>query len=782
MRYEKLSIPLAGGLFEITFHQNVTVLAGLGGKDRAALIDAFAAAAAGSVPGGTLVFRDQSGRRIAIRDFQLVYLDGENGETSTAMAVHADAKAMRTMLCVGADDLGLPRPMDDPSLLALQEELIETRADLAKSRGRLKRFQDNRIRRDRVLQELTHTEETLANLGSPTDRYLHERARDLVELEQIRAKISAVQASPQERERDARLLAAADGVQGLADEWAAAGTTLDDLRVKFRDRERLSSSEIATLVDLPDEAPAGLTPVIAEYESASARADHLAAELDALKSGRTVESPDDSRILVLSTVDQETLWMAHRRARMATVALDHAIAAEQAFAAEAPELVGRAEEATALEAATAERSERLWLRGMLATTILICLGILVPTAGFGVEATPALFLAAAVMFTWLVLIPKVRHRKAAATATAILAEAGASNIEEFRQRYADGPESSRWHRADQIVEEYESAMEEWRFLVGDLTVDEVGELEERVLDWAEASSPEARKARLTSLERSLQHARSDRDAAARTLQSMLRPLGLHTDALTVATSAAVHERIQRGRFARLQVALGEAEEVENKLKNRLADLLAAIGFEAGTLEARIGAFGWAIDGARRRQLMQQEAPSIDDLTATRDRLEARLAHEPPPVPSDDQGTPEEGPHIVTLRARRDELRAEASTLKLGDEDAEARRIAKLEARTASLEAELSPEAGMLVARPVDHLVETLVRFRPSWPSAPGEPLPALLDDPFKATPEGLRIQLLNALGEVSKVTQVVLFTDDEAIAAWARTQSARGAVSLLEPA
>lgn len=784
MRYEKLSIPLAGGLFEITFHQHVTVLAGISSTDRAALVDAFASASVGSIPGGSLIFRDCGGRRIAIKDFHLTYLDGAGDENAVAsMAVNTDAKSMRNLLSVAADDLGLPRPIGDRSLLPLQAELLTTREELATARTNLQRFQESRVRRERVLAELRHTEETLASLGGPTDRYLHERARNLVELEKIRAVISAVEASPQARERDSRLLGATDIVQSLADEWASSSGTLDELRVKFRDRTRIDAAELATLVALPDEPPNGLAPVIAEFESATARVDHLQTEAEAAKSGRRTESPNDPRILVLSTIDQDTLWMAHRRMRMATDAINAAIAEEESFNATVPDLMNRIEQANAKVAATEARAEALWLRGILATTILVCLGILVPTAGYGPAASPALFALAAIMFTLCVVIPRRRHRKASVAEAAVIKESGAGSVDEFRQRFADGPSSSRWRRADQMVEEYQSANEEWQFLVGDLTVDEVGELEDQVLAWTEASDPAVRAARVTSINRSLTHARSDLETASRNLNALLRPLGLDTDGMSVAVSAAVHERIQLGRRARLQVALEEAQEAEDKLKNRLGDLLASVGFEDGTLEARIGAFGWAIDGARQRRNMQASAPPLNELKATQERLEGILREEPPAaVDNTPSHVVDEGPHITALRTRREELRKESKQLRLGDEDAESRRIAKLEKNLATLEAELSPEAGMVVSKPVDHLVETLVRFRPSWPAAPDETLPALLDDPFQATPETLRLQLLNALGEVAKVTQIILLTDDDIIAGWARNQAARGTACLLEPA
>ncbi len=62
-----------------------------------------------------------------------------------------------------------------------------------------------------------------------------------------------------------------------------------------------------------------------------------------------------------------------------------------------------------------------------------------------------------------------------------------------------------------------------------------------------------------------------------------------------------------------------------------------------------------------------------------------------------------------------------ASITLPDEQQVTRRLTKLEHRVRNLESELTPEAGLLAARPVDHLVETLVRYRPTWPASVGDP-------------------------------------------------------------
>lgn len=782
MHYEELSIPLAGGLFQIRFHQQVTVLAGISGSDRAALIDAFAGAAAGQIPGGRLVYRDQSGRRVVVRDGNMNYLDDGSNVGMSGLGLVTNAREMRTLLYVGAEDLGLPRPLDDPAGLALQTELLSARGELSRTKHDLEQANHQRAQRERVLGELEKTEATLADLGTSTDRYLHNRAHSLVELERIRSVLAAVEDTPAARRRDERLLAATDEVQSLADDWAGAVEHLDQLVVRFGNRARLGSDQLAELVDIPDTVPAGLAQAIADYESSSARCDHLEEDTSLLASSPLPTNHSDPRVLVLATLDQESLWLTHRRALLASEALQAARAEEERLENDDPTTLNRAEEAHTRAIETAARAERLWLPGVISATVLLSLSMLLPLADIAQIAAPFCFIAGLVALVMMVLIPKAKALKAERSAAATIAATGASSIQEYRQRFADDPGSAKWRRADVIVEDYESAMAEWHELVGDMDVDEVGMLENTVHECAAMQDPRRQQAKATSVQRSLEHARNDLKLSAQRLTTLLSPFDLVLEDLPVAIGAAVHERIQQGRYARLQLELGEAEENERKVTHRLGQYLSTIGFEDGSLEARIGAYGWAIDDARQRARLRAEAPSHEELVAARDQLAADLDRPADSLMSHDGGeSAAEGPHVTELRKRRDDLRTQAATITLVDESAIERRAGKLQRRIEALEEELSPEAGVLVARPVDHLVETLVRFRPSWPPAKDDPLPAVLDDPFGAAPPALRAELLDALIEVSKATQIVLLTDDGNVIAWARSEAARGRVSLLEP-
>ncbi|MBX3315217.1 MAG: hypothetical protein KF906_12970 [Actinobacteria bacterium] len=62
-----------------------------------------------------------------------------------------------------------------------------------------------------------------------------------------------------------------------------------------------------------------------------------------------------------------------------------------------------------------------------------------------------------------------------------------------------------------------------------------------------------------------------------------------------------------------------------------------------------------------------------------------------------------------------------------------------------------------------------------------ESLPLVLDDPFGSLPEETRIELLELVERTSGPPQVILLTDDPAIASWARPRALSGDLDLVEP-
>lgn len=75
------------------------------------------------------------------------------------------------------------------------------------------------------------------------------------------------------------------------------------------------------------------------------------------------------------------------------------------------------------------------------------------------------------------------------------------------------------------------------------------------------------------------------------------------------------------------------------------------------------------------------------------------------------------------------------------------------------------------------LVDALVRTR----HVGAEGLPLVLEDPFGTVDGSLKPLLLELVGHASKDQQIVLLTDDDDVASWARLEALTGELGLVEP-
>ncbi len=199
MRYEELSLPLAGGLFQIRFHQHVTVLAGLTGRERAALVDAFANAAAGQVPGGRLVYRDRSGRRVVVRDGQMNYLDDGTDAGPAMLGIEhrrpRDAHAaLRRLRGSGASPARSTTPPGSRCRPSCSAHATSWTAPAGSSRRCTSSVHDATV----CWPSSSGPRPRSPTWAATADRYLHNRAHTLVELERVRSALASVEADPGE--------------------------------------------------------------------------------------------------------------------------------------------------------------------------------------------------------------------------------------------------------------------------------------------------------------------------------------------------------------------------------------------------------------------------------------------------------------------------------------------------------------------------------------------------------------------------------------------------------
>lgn len=782
MRYEELSLPLAGGPFHLRFHPRLTILAGLSSDSRADVVDALAAASAGQVVGGTLVYRDRDGRRVVVRDESATYLD--DGSPAPGLA-STDADEVRARLLLHPDEMGLPVPLSP-------EQRVRLEAEYAAAEGEVKRAYDqlesgrraHRQRRD-LLAQLEQVEAKMAAAGGGAELAQHRYHAALAELERVRATMEAVNAPPRSLAHDERLLTAAIEAHGLADEWSHAVDRLDELLVLFNDRRPLPAARLEVLQRVPEHPPADLTACLDEHEQAAARVTQLTEELEEVQRVGS-DAPSDARILALATIDQETLWFTHRRVLLANEQLEQARVAAASHGDLDPNVLAEVEQAFDRAKDAHDRVEKSSTTGLLVVSLLVCVSLLLAVADLARHiAAPGLLAVALIAAVILLLKPRLAARRADNDAQRAVEAAGAESLAELRQRYADdAPDSVAWRRADEIIDEYESSLAAWRELVGNLTVVEVGRLEPEVHRFLAASDPREQARRKERISSALERAQTQLGHASQRITDMLAPYDLTLADIPHAIGPAIHDRIRDGFTARLQLQMADAQATEHKIAVRLEELLDGLGFREGNLEARVGALGWAIDEARQRQARRSTAPSREHLRAEIDRLQdlvrTNQSHMDSALPLA-TNSPADLAALEALRAQRDALRTQLNALRAPD--LSALRIAhdRLALRLGALANELDTDGVHYADDTEERMVATLTNLRPSWFDASDDPMPAVLDEPFSAVPAERRGRLLNLVLTASETTQVVLLTSDPHIALWARAQAARNVLSLLEP-
>jgi hypothetical protein len=93
----------------------------------------------------------------------------------------------------------------------------------------------------------------------------------------------------------------------------------------------------------------------------------------------------------------------------------------------------------------------------------------------------------------------------------------------------------------------------------------------------------------------------------------------------------------------------------------------------------------------------------------------------------------------------------------------------------------TPEVTTEVVRDLGHaLLARLGELRSMGPG--GESFPVILDEPFHEVPDDAKPELLGALARASAEQQVILLTEDQEIAGWARVEAMTGDLALVEPA
>ena len=124
MRLEELVLRIPGDEFQIRFHEQLTVLSGIGMLERQALADSMIGALTGNADNAVVTLRDRTGRPIEIvsagGSATGRYLDDDSVALSLVGTIASSSDALRALMLLQAGDLGLTptreRLDDNPEL------------------------------------------------------------------------------------------------------------------------------------------------------------------------------------------------------------------------------------------------------------------------------------------------------------------------------------------------------------------------------------------------------------------------------------------------------------------------------------------------------------------------------------------------------------------------------------------------------------------------------------------------------------------------------------------
>jgi hypothetical protein len=786
-----LRIP--GDELRVRFHEQLTVLCGIGILERQALRESLISALAGTADDTVLTYTDRTGRQVEIVSTggKAVARYTDDG-TPALLAVGSAAQSadeLRSLMLVQASDLGLTATRshadDDP-------ELRDARATLAELTHELQVAMAERQAQQVLHEELATVEAQLQQVED--NAAMREYARALAELERVRAEEAALKSGSAGAEADRRLLTSADDARERARRWSEAAREVARL-VAEHGGERLDPQTVAQVHTYPQHPPASLRELLSDLADARARRDALDRKLRE-QATSTLPEPSDPRVLRLATIaDQAALWAARDHLDAANRALQREQLAVGGPAADSIEdggvagaIVARIEAAQhAVDEAEALRQRRF--KPCVAGSALAAIGCLL--IGPSVPVVGLVLLLAAIVGPAIGLGGAWRQLAAAQEVErAALADAGAQTYLGFHLRRVDAATDRGSHRGiEAAAMEHRLAASKWEELAGDIDAASATALEAEARHYAQAVAKlgnaagqiEALRVELTT------EAEPAVKAARARLIDACAPYGVDETAIDTDT-ALVERMIQThmtlGHRARTQRKLEHAEDIAQELADELHDVLGRLGFTEGTLEARVGAVDWAVDRAFEREQARINARAPKEIEQDLARLEAEAARLRRPEWASVQPSEAHGPDEQELLERAEKLRAQIAS------DAEvvidlerlADRHSAMERRVASLEAEGSGTSDSAIAELADvhqYLLAHLTRAGHAGPF--DESVPVIFDEAFVRIAAERKWELLDMLRRLAEKTQLIYLSDDPFVGAWARRRAGAGLVTLLEP-
>lgn len=797
MRLEELILRIPGDEFQVRFHEQLTVLSGVGLLERQALADSIIGALTGDADNVVALVRDNTGRPIEVVSSggtaTARYLDDGRPARVPVGTVAATSDALRTLMLLQAGDLGLT-----PARTRFEDhpELAEVRATLQQLNAALEAAKSGRTKKEQLTEELAAVEAQIRQAEDNAAR--REYARVLANLERVRAEAAALQSGEAGAETDQHLLDSAEQARHLVKLWKDASERC--ARVALSDGvERLDEGTIGDRRWYPDVAPVTLRDLFDDLAAARLDQERLEARVRDLATSRLPE-PSDPRIVDLATADQTVLWTVAAevaeagrslsREQMAVGGLSSVTDDPQPVDNETLDLIARIENAHRVVEELEARCDRRRLPTVVGAGVVGLAGVVF--APVSVLVTIVLVVAALTGAMFGIGRPLRRLADARRAETDALAASGAPSYLGFHIRRVEASITPGAHdRLEAANNAYIAAVARWRALAGDVSVDAAKQIEHDVRAYAAALAHLGNTAgELDAIRRELAQRAEPAVARARSaIADACAPYGLTPAAIEgldePSLEHALLRQIELGRAARAQEELVEAEAEQEKAGSRLDDLLHHLGFRDGTLDARAGALEWAVERAAERQEARRRARSDADIEADLERLQAEARRLRRPEWATVQPSDANGPDMDDLVARRSSLQAQIDSNhdepvdyeRLRDRrDAMERRITALESQ---LDAEFPESTIAQVADVQQYLVAHLTKAGHCGPD--DEAVPVVLDEAFLRIAPERKWELLDMLRRLGEHTQLIYLTDDAFVGTWARRRASAGLITLLEP-
>lgn len=788
MRFEELVLEDADDELRVRFHPELTVLSGLGKLERRALIDSLLSSLVGGPETTTMRFLDPVGRPVMIvgQDGQVTARHGDGAVLPDPLGqLSGDPARLRSLMVVGADDLGvMRRPARDdepPELREARAMLEELSAELEAALGQQQQVQQLYGELEALDLELHAARDCVAR---------REYAQVLAQLERVRAEAAAVQSGTAGVEADRHLVGNIDTARELAARWTAAAERVAELATELEGRPRFDLADRDRLAAIPSEPPADLPERVADLEQAAAAKEMLDQRLQELSVAQ-LPAPSDPLVAELGVVDQPGLWRVAERLTTAAETMARVQVSlgglELHDMGASPALIHEIESAHADVEAAERAVEASRLPGIAVT------GLSLAASVAGLVVTPLLvplgLVVACVAAVAGIIRPRVQRAAALRAERRALARADATSYLGFHIRRVEASVDPELRdKVEAASSEHRAALAEWVELVGAETgVEAACALRTEIEGYNEALRNLGDTAdEIEQLRRELEMvAIPSLRSATEALGALVGPFLLEegADEQPSSLAASVAAQCERGAAARAQTLLDEAESDEQKASAQLDDLLLRLGFDAGPLDARVGALEWAVTRAMEREEARRRARPRAEIDAEVLELQNTAAKLRRPewatVTAADAATPD----IAELEARRTELmrllaeaRADVDTDRLADRHAAVeRRVVALEARHGGNDATADPGA---LADIKQHLLAHLTAAAVAGPD--NDPIPVVLDEVFLRVPADRKWDLLDLLHRLAERHQLIYLSDDAFVAAWARQRALDGVITLLE--